>query len=82
MAAFFADCRTTHQTTFSLMPEHPDGAAVCDTAEDKAVFDVRSRQPVIEGSLYPARYRHRAHVATLPEEVNNGPVIVSLLEVR
>ena len=67
---------------FLTNPRAPDSTAVGDTAEDKAVFDVRDRQPVIYGSLYPARHRHRAHVPTLPEQVNNCPVIVSLLKVR
>src|ERR1700733_10498120 len=53
-----------------------------DTAEDQAVFNTSNRQPFIYGSLYPVWHWDRADVTTLTEEVNDGPVIVSLLQVR
>src|ERR1700733_11483185 len=58
----------------------PNGAAMGDTAEDQAVLDASYRQPFIHGSLYPAGNRHRAHMPSFTEQVNNGPVIVSLLK--
>jgi hypothetical protein len=81
MAAFSAERRTTHQTTFSLI-RTPHGAAVGDTTEDQPVLNASNRQPFIHGSLYPDGNRHRAHKTSFSEQVNDGPVIVSPLEVR
>lgn len=53
-----------------------------DAAQDQTVFDTSDRQPFIDGSLYPGGNRHRAHMTSFTEQVNNGPVIVSLLKVR
>jgi hypothetical protein len=55
---------------------------VGDTAEDDSVFNLSNGQPFIDGSFGPAGHRHRAHMSALTEQVNNGPVIVSLLKVR
>jgi hypothetical protein len=53
-----------------------------DAAEDQTVFNLRNRKPFIHGGLYPGGYRHRAHMTALPEQINDGPVVVSLLKVR
>jgi hypothetical protein len=53
-----------------------------DTAEYKTLFDPGNGQPLIRGSLYPVGHWNRAHLATLIEQVKNGPVIVPLLNVR
>src|SRR5450631_1439197 len=53
-----------------------------DAAEDETVFNTSNRQPFIYGSLYPVGHRDRAHMTALTEQVNDGPVIVSLLKVR
>jgi hypothetical protein len=51
-------------------------------AEVETVFNASNRQPFIHGSLYPVGHRDRAHMTTFTEQVNDGPVIVSLLKVR
>src|SRR5271156_5472762 len=60
----------------------PHGAAMADAAEDKPFSNARCRQPFVHSSLYPAGHRHRAYMATFAEQVNNGPVLVALLQVR
>ena len=81
MAAVFADWRTTHQTTFSLMPE-PQTVPLCVTQRKMCPLNASHRQPFIHRKLHPAGHRHRAHMATLAEEINDSPVIVALLKVR
>src|SRR5580704_12789067 len=76
--------RVSHDPPDHLLADArtPNRTAVGDTAEDEAVINMSYRQPVIDGGLYPAGYRHRAHMTSFTVQVNNGPVIVSLLKVR
>src|ERR1700729_591957 len=60
----------------------PNGTAMGDTAEYQTFFDTSNRQPFIHCSLYPVGHWDRADMTTLTEQVNDGPVIISLLKVR
>ena len=60
----------------------PNGTAMCHTAEYQTFFDTSNRQPFIHCSLYPVGHWNRADMTTLTEQVNDGPVIISLLKVR
>jgi len=53
-----------------------------DTAEYETRIDPSNVEPLIQGGLYPVGYPDRAHMTTLTEQVDDGPVIVSLLKVR
>jgi hypothetical protein len=55
---------------------------VGETAENQTVLNASDRQPFIHGSLDPASNSHRAHMTSFTEQVNNSPVIVSLLKVH
>jgi hypothetical protein len=53
-----------------------------DAAEDHTFFDTSDCKPLIDGGLYPVRDWNRADMATLTEQVNDCPVVVSLLKLR
>jgi hypothetical protein len=53
-----------------------------DTTEYETRINPSNVDPLIQGGLYPVRDRDRADMTTLTEQVNDGPVIVSLLKVR
>jgi hypothetical protein len=53
-----------------------------DTAKNKTFFNSGNVQPLIHGSLYPAGHWDCAHMTTFTKQVNDRPVIISLLEVR
>jgi hypothetical protein len=53
-----------------------------DAAEEVAFPNPSRRQPFIDGRLDPIRYRHREYMATVSEQVNDGPVFVALLKMR
>src|ERR1700722_4587716 len=58
----------------------PDLSLPGDRSEDFALRDIRSACPVVESGFDPARNRHGANVATLPNEINHGPVPLARLD--
>jgi hypothetical protein len=58
----------------------PDLSLPGDRSEDFALRDIRSACPVVESGFDPARNRHDANVATLPNEINHGPVPLAHLD--
>ena len=53
-----------------------------DTAEYETRINPSNVEPIIQGGLYPVGHRDRAHMTTLTKQIDDGPVIVSLLKVR
>jgi hypothetical protein len=59
----------------------PDISCSADTPKDNSLLDPGSSEPLIQNCLDPAWNRYRSNMATLPGQVDNRPVFVSLLEV-
>jgi len=79
MPALAANSLTTLQTTFSVMPQ-PQTEPVLFTRRNSDPVHVRHRSPNIHGRLDPFRNGNRPYVAALPDQVNDGPVILPLLK--
>src|ERR1700687_1748639 len=66
---FLRDCRS------------PDDTFSTNASENLAVRYVRHSSPVVDRLLHPSRHWNCANVPTFPDEVNNGPVVFSALNV-
>jgi hypothetical protein len=55
---------------------------MCDTREYETLTNPSNVEPLINGSLHPVGHGNRAHMTTLTEQVDDGPVFVSLMKVR
>jgi hypothetical protein len=63
----FRDCRS------------PDDTLSTNASENLAVRNTSYGQPVVNRLLHPSRHRNGTDVASFPDKVNNGPVILSAL---
>ena len=59
----------------------PDNTFAANASENPAGGDLGDSQPIVDRLLHPFRHRNRADVASFPDEVNNGPVVFSALNV-
>ena len=59
----------------------PDPPRSVHTAEQPAGSNSRAGQPNVQVLLNPVRHRHRSYVTALSDEIDNGPVLFSLLQV-
>jgi hypothetical protein len=79
------DCRggRPYYMPYSLfadaLPEHAPRAA--DPAKDLPAIDGSRMQPAEQLRMYPVRHRDRANVSALADEIDDGPVVFSLLQV-
>ena len=67
MAAFLAHWRTTHQTTFSLIPEPQTVPLWVTQRKIRPSSMLSNRKPFIDGGVYPVGHWDRANMATFTE---------------
>ena len=58
----------------------PDPPRPAHPPEDDPLTELRRRKPLIQGRLHPRWDGNRPDVTTLPEQVDNSPVLIALLE--
>ncbi len=63
-------------------PVTPNRASTGDPAKDPAAGNSGSMQPIVNEFLHPVRHRNRSNVSGLADQVNDGPVVLALLQMR
>jgi hypothetical protein len=82
MPALLAYCLTTCQTTFSLNPL-PQTVPARVTRLNILPFEIPARvQPIVYEALHPVRHRNGPNIRGLADQVDDGPVVLPLLQVR
>jgi hypothetical protein len=69
-----------HQTTFSVLPQLPNGAGFVHTSKELPSVDVRCHGPDVDGLFDPSWDRNGSHVTTLDDQVDDGPMLLPLLQ--
>jgi len=75
----FADDVPNDLLGYALTPETPGSI---HATKQPARGNSRVLQPYVKDRFDPVRHRHRPHVASLSHEIDNGPMLFSLLQVR
>lgn len=57
----------------------PDVTSLADAPEDEARLDTGAGDPSVDGQLYPGGHGDGANVAALAEQVDDCPMLISLL---
>jgi hypothetical protein len=60
-------------------PASPDFTLTAHASKDPTVCNGGCCNPSVQGGLRPLRHRQRADVPSLADQINNGPVVISLL---
>src|SRR5580765_7870759 len=59
----------------------PNNTFAANASENLTVHDLRDSQPVVDRLLHPIGHGNRANVPSFPNEVNDGPMVLTTLDV-
>ena len=76
-----APALTTYQTTFWVMPLPDTPPFFRIERNESPIADGSTCSPAVDRRLYPSWYGYGAHVAGFPDQVDDRPVILALLNV-
>ncbi len=72
---------TTYQTTFWVMPLPHTVPFFRIERNSLSISDGSTFRPAVDRRLDPSRYGYGAHVAGFPDQVNDRPVVLPLLNI-
>jgi hypothetical protein len=74
-------CKFTNNPPYNLFSHSlaPDCTCSVHAPKQSSGLDVSRSRPRVYGCLDPVRDWHRSHMASLTNQVNNGPMLLSLL---